>query len=77
MDKMEVPKGVSTIMMDYEWGLIDAFKTTFEDIQFAGCGFHWKSCIRKRITADGLLLHNNDLQFSMLKSYIWASPCAT
>jgi hypothetical protein len=32
MEKMEVPKEVSTIMMDYEWGLIDAFKTTYEDI---------------------------------------------
>jgi hypothetical protein len=59
-------------MMDYERGLIDAFKTTFEEVQIAGCDFHRKSCIRKRIAGDGLqLLYNNDLQFSMLIRYIW------
>jgi hypothetical protein len=65
---------VRTIMMDYyEQGLIDVVRSTYEDVQLAGCDFHWKSYIRKRIAADGLqLLYNDDLQFSMLIRYIWA-----
>jgi hypothetical protein len=42
LDKMEVTNQVRTMMIDYKWGLIDAFKTTFEDAQIAGCDFHWK-----------------------------------
>jgi hypothetical protein len=56
MDKMEVPNQVRTIMMDYERELTDAFKATYENVQFACCDFHWKSCIWKRIAADGLQL---------------------
>jgi hypothetical protein len=73
MDKLEVANQVKIIMMDYERGLIESFKTTFEDVQIAGCDFHWKSCIRKWIAGDGLLLlYNNDIQFSMFIRYIWA-----
>jgi hypothetical protein len=76
MDKLEVANQMKTIMMDYERGVIESFKTTFEDAQIAGCDFHWKSCIRKRIAGDGLqLLYNNDIQFSMLIRYIWALSC--
>ncbi len=40
MAKMELPNQVRTIMLDYERGLIDAFKATCEDVQLAGCDFH-------------------------------------
>ncbi len=40
MAKMEVPNQVRTIMLNYERGLIDAFKATCEDIQLACCDFH-------------------------------------
>ncbi len=40
MDKLEVANQVKIIMMDYERGLIEAFKTTFEDVLIAGCDFY-------------------------------------
>jgi hypothetical protein len=37
---------VKNIMMDYEKGLILAFKTSFPGVSLAGCDFYWKSCLR-------------------------------
>jgi hypothetical protein len=37
---------VKTIMMDYEKGLISAFKTSIPSVTQAGRDFHWKSCLR-------------------------------
>ncbi len=47
-DKLsQLPKvKVKNIMMDYEKGLISAFKTSFPGVSLAGCDFHWKSCLR-------------------------------
>ncbi len=44
-----------SIMMDYEKGLITAFKTAFPSVAMVGCEFHWKNCLQKRIATDGLM----------------------
>jgi hypothetical protein len=37
---------VKNIMMDYEKGLLSAFKNSFPSLTLAGCDFHRKSCLR-------------------------------
>jgi hypothetical protein len=64
---------VKSIMMDYEKGLITAFKTAFPSVALVGCEFHWKNCLRKRIATDGLMvLYNSDLKLQQLIRTIWA-----
>jgi hypothetical protein len=64
---------VGTIMMDYEKGLNNAFNITFENVNVVGCDFHWKNCLLKRLSDDGLLeLYNRDMEFHLLIRYIWA-----
>jgi hypothetical protein len=61
------------IIADFERGLNSAFRTTFDGVTILGCDFHWKSLLRKRIAADGLLsLYNSDSEFHRLVRYIWA-----
>jgi hypothetical protein len=64
---------VSNIMMDYEKGLNVAFNITFESCAIVGCDFHWKKCLLKRLSDDGLLeLYNTDADFHLLTRYVWA-----
>jgi hypothetical protein len=61
------------IMMDFEKGMNAAFRTTFEGIPIAGCNFHFKSALRKRLGTEGLLtLSDEDEKFHNLIKYIWA-----
>jgi hypothetical protein len=72
MDQLPDVK-VQSIMMDYEKGLIAAFKTAFPSVSQVGCEFHWKSCLRKRLAADGLIgLCNNAVKLQQLIRSIWA-----
>ncbi len=72
MDQLPDVK-VQSIMMDYEKGLIAAFKTAFPSVSQVGCEFHWKSCLRKRPAADGLIgLCNNAVKLQQLIRSIWA-----
>jgi hypothetical protein len=64
---------VNTIHMDFEKGLITAFSSTFPGVTISGCEFHWKNCLRKRIDAEGLLVHyNSDIKLQQLVRFIWA-----
>jgi hypothetical protein len=72
MDQLPDVK-VQSIMMDYEKGLIAAFKTAFPSVSTVGCEFHWKNGLSKRIAADGLMgLYNNDVKLQQLVLFIWA-----
>ncbi len=72
MDKLPDVK-VKSIMMDYEKGLITAFKTAFPSVAMVGCEFHWKNCLRKRIATDSLMvLYNNDFKLQQFIRSIWA-----
>jgi len=54
---------VGKIMMDYEKGLNNAFNIIFENVNIVGCDFHWKNCLLKRLSHDGLLeLYSRDLR---------------
>ncbi len=65
--KTEIDLHLTEIMMDFEKGLLNAFSTVFEQAQVVGCDFHWKSCLRKRLTSDGLMAHYNaDREFHKL-----------
>lgn len=71
----EVPGGMraQSLLMDYERGLIGAFQAAFPDIEIAGCDFHWKQLIKRRIAAEGLLgLYNDDIAFQLLIRHIWS-----
>ena len=64
---------LNSITMDFEKGLISAFKNTFEDVKIIGCDFHWKKCLRENIRAHGLLpLHDSDEEFHKLVRTLWA-----
>jgi hypothetical protein len=67
---------VHMIHMDFEKGLMAAFNSTFPGNIISGCEFHWKSCLRKRISADGLLVYyNSNVKMQQLVRYIWALAC--
>lgn len=64
---------MKSISMDFEKGLISAFKSTFEDVKIIGCDFHWKKCLRENIRSQGLLpLHDTDEEFHKLVRTMWA-----
>ncbi len=50
---------VNAILMDFEKGLNNAFSSTFLGVTISGCESHWRSCLRKCVAADGLLVHYN------------------
>jgi hypothetical protein len=61
------------IHMDFEKGLITAFHSSFPGVDISGCEFHWKSCLRKRIAAEGLMVfYNTNIQMQQLVRLIWA-----
>jgi hypothetical protein len=64
---------VNSIHMDFEKGLMSAFSSTFPGVGISGCEFHWKSCLWKRIAADGLMMvYNNSIKMKQLVRYIWS-----
>jgi MULE transposase domain len=73
LEESEEQLKVTTIMMDFEKSMNAAFRSTFEDVKIVGCHFHWKSALRKRIAAEGLMiLYNSNDNFHNLVRYIWA-----
>jgi hypothetical protein len=64
---------VKSIMTDYEMGMIKAFHETFPAAKMAGCEFHRKNCLRKKLDTIGLkTLYNHNIEFILLVRYIWA-----
>jgi hypothetical protein len=61
---------VNSIHMDFENGLMASFSSSVPGVT-SGCEFHWKSCLRKRIIADGLMVfYNSNIKIQQLVHFI-------
>jgi len=67
MDECEGKPRPDVILMDFEKGMNEAFRTTFSDSLIRGCAFHWLQLLRRRMGEDGLIaLYNNDAKFQLV-----------
>jgi len=72
MDECEGKPRPDVILMDFEKGMNEAFRTTFSDSLIRGCAFHWLQLLRRRMGEDGLLsLYNNEAKFQLVIHQIW------